>query len=268
MRFNRLYLWLVGFLQKVRRKVHRLCGREQFDEVELVYLQLSGELENKVMIDVGAHYGTAFAPFLLKGWRVIAFEPDQVNLDALNKRMKGIPIFAKDNLTIIQKAVTLKDGDRLDFYRSSESSGISGLIPFRNSHQVGQVAETITLKTALEEHGCDKAGFLKVDTEGFDLFVLQSFPWAEKEAPEVIVCEFEDQKTSHVGYVHQHLGQFLLDKGYHVLISEWEPIVRYGIQHKWSSMKRYPCTLESPNGWGNFIAVKNPRFLDKLIQSV
>ena len=94
-----------------------------------------------------------------------------------------------------------------------------------------------------------------MDTEGHDLFVLRTFPW-ETHRPDVVVCEFEDSKTVPLGYTYQDLGSFLVDRGYQVLMSEWYPVVRYGIAHRWRRVVRFPATLEDPAGWGNFIAVR------------
>ena len=105
---------------------------------------------------------------------------------------------------------------------------------------------------------------MKIDAEGHDLFCLKGFPF-EKVRPEVILCEFEDRKTLPVGYSYEQLGNFLLDKGYHVLISEWEPIIRYGIKQKWHSVKRFPSKLDNDDGWGNFIALNCEENLNKML---
>jgi hypothetical protein len=145
----------------------------------------------------------------------------------------------------------------VSFFSSEQSTGISGLSAFHDSHVEAQKVDVITLT----EFFCDKpmpeVDFLKIDTEGHDLFVLQGFPWARSK-PAVIECEFEDTKTVPLGYTFHDLACFLVDKGYKVYVSEWHPIVRYGIRHDWNRLVRYPCELADPKGWGNLLAFRDP----------
>ncbi|MCB0069545.1 MAG: DUF115 domain-containing protein, partial [Caldilineaceae bacterium] len=41
-------------------------------------------------------------------------------------------------------------------------------------------------------------------------------------------------------------------------VSEWWPIIRYGISHDWRRLFRFPGKLAEDDAWGNFIAFKNP----------
>ena len=40
-------------------------------------------------------------------------------------------------------------------------------------------------------------------------------------------------------------------------LSEWHPIIRYGVRHDWNTIKKYPCVLDDSDAWGNLIAFKN-----------
>jgi hypothetical protein len=53
------------------------------------------------------------------------------------------------------------------------------------------------------------------------------------------------------------LARFLADKGYVVYVSEWHPIIRYGIRHDWNCLVRYPCELSNKKGWGNLLAFRD-----------
>src|SRR3546814_10935540 len=92
--------------------------------------------------------------------------------------------------------------------------------------------DTLFPYTTLFRSDIDGVDFLKVDTEGHDLFVLQGFPW-ERFRPAVIECEFEDAKTVPLGYTFHDMARFLLAKGYRVLVSEWHPIIRSGVRPDW-----------------------------------
>src|SRR3546814_14166191 len=65
------------------------------------------------------------------------------------------------------------------------------------------------------------------------------------------LCEFEDVKTVPLGYTYHDMAGFPLEQGYRVYVSEWHPIVRYGIRHDWRRLVPYPCELSDPSAWGN-----------------
>lgn len=201
-----------------------------------------------LMVDVGAHFGTTTKPFLAMGWRVIGFEPDP-------KKHAALKELAEDpNFTLLKCAVGDTPAENVPFFTSQESTGIASLVPFRDSHEKGPTVEIRTLRDVLAEHGVEHVDYLKIDAEGYDLRVLQGFPF-DAMTPRMVVCEFEDAKTNQIGYTTHDLGQHLLDLGYEVYLSEWHPVVRYGITHRWRSLRPYPCELEDTNGWGNFVAV-------------
>lgn len=201
------------------------------------------------MIDVGAHFGESFAPYLKMGWKVIAFEPDPSNRARLLENTKA------EAIQLYDCAVGDREEERVPFFASPESDGISTLTAFRETHKEVNRVRLTTLAKVLGEAKTEKVDFLKIDTEGHDLFVLRGFPW-ERLRPEVVVCEFEDFKTIPLGYDFRQMGDFLIAQSYQVFLSEWAPILRYGTSHRWRSFKPYPCTLSDPKGWGNFVALK------------
>jgi FkbM family methyltransferase len=206
------------------------------------------------MVDVGAHHGGALEAFAQSGWSVHAFEPDPSNRAELMSGPGRMPSVHVDS-----RAITEIDGDQLELFTSDVSSGISTLTAFHPSHHATATVETVRLDTYLAR--IDRVDFLKVDTEGHDLFVLKTFPWSRLK-PQALVCEFEDRKTVPLGYGYRDLAQFLVDQGYVVLVSEWYPIVEYGLSHRWRAMHRYPHQLASADAWGNLIAVE-PRLLPR-----
>lgn len=235
-----------GLIGNYRREDHAYC-----DEAKLV-AEFLAEGISGIMIDVGAHHGSALAPFLDRGWRVYAFEPDPDNRKRLLARYGHNPLLSVDS-----RAVSDKADQSVAFYSSSESTGISTLTPFRDTHQkVCQVCTTRLLDFC-RDNEIKHVDFLKTDTEGYDFMVLKGFPW-ETVRPSAIQCEFEDRKTLPLGYNFHDMARFLMDKGYTVFVSEWHPVIRYGIRHDWRRLVPYPCQLVSPDAWGNLIAFKNP----------
>ncbi len=200
------------------------------------------------MIDVGAHFGTSFRNYLADGWRIIAIEPDPSKHEKLS-RFQADPRF-----TLLTAAVSDAERDAAAFYASDESTGISSLLPFRGSHREIARVPVTTLRRIIEPMNLDRIDYLKIDTEGMDYKVLLGFPW-ERLTPEVLLCEFDELKTRGEAHDFRSSGDLLLERGYAVYLSEWHPIVRYGGDHQWRSLRRYPCDLVDPAAWGNFIAV-------------
>ncbi len=224
--------------------------KKSFDEGNLIqaFFNRAKTRTPGVMIDVGAHFGESFGPYEKKGWKVLAFEPDPSNRERIKIK--------SDKTKLYDFAVSNQSGLELEFFTSDESSGISGLVAFHDTHTSKFKVKTITLTEIVEEEQVSNVDFLKIDTEGNDLLVLKGFPF-DKMKPQVILCEFEDKKTQHLDYTYNDMGDYLMSKGYKVFISEWYPIERYGVKHKWHSIKPYDSNskLNDPSGWGNFIGV-------------
>lgn len=222
---------------------------ETFSEAELIAAWFRVHPRKGVMVDVGAHFGESLAPYLKLGWEIHAFEPDPANRAKLKENIDVSKIHLHDC------AVSDHEEDGVAFFASPESDGISSLSAFRETHKEVNRVRLTTLDAMLPASVVRRVDFLKIDTEGHDLFVLRGFPWARLQ-PDVVLCEFEDSKTIPLGYDYKAMGDFLLSKGYQVFLSEWEPIVRYGIQHNWSHFVSYPAKLNNAQGWGNFVAFK------------
>lgn len=228
------------------------------DETRLIAEYLQSKRSPAIMVDVGAHFGSALSHFANRNWQVYAFEPDPDNRQQLLRKFSG-----HSNVSISSSAVSDRSGQTVSLYSSDESTGISTLAPFRDSHEAKCQVTTTTVKEICEQQRINHIDFLKIDTEGFDLMVLQGVPW-ERIKPDIIECEFEDRKTVPLGYTFDDLAQYLLDRGYFVLVSEWHPVISYGIKHDWYRLTTYPCKLASPDAWGNLLAFKEPPDLTKV----
>mgnify|MGYP005842235629 CR=1 FL=1 len=236
-----------------------------WDETKGIAELFSENLNGSVMIDVGAHVGTALAPFLEMGWRIFAFEPDNKNRSKLLERLSKHK--HKDFVTLDTRCVSNKSQKGVCFFTSEESTGISGLSAFHETHHESQKVDITTLTEFFQDKSMPDVDFLKIDTEGHDMFVLQGYPW-ESGKPAVIECEFEDLKTVPLGYTFHDLACFLVEKGYNVYVSEWHPIIRYGIPHDWQQLMRYPCELADPKSWGNLLAFRGPIDEQALVASL
>lgn len=236
------------------RKLREALGRgNPNDEVRLVSEALARQRGRAgMMLDVGGHHGESLEEFAEHGWQVHCFEPNPANHSHIARRIAGIG----GKVTVFQVAVSNMSKSGLTFYLSDESSGISSLHAFHHTHKKAFDVDAITLADHCTSHSISKVDFLKIDAEGHDFFVLQGIDW-EKLRPDVVVCEFEDVKTRPLGYTFEEMADYLIERGYRVVVSEWHPIERYGIAHKWRRHVEYPCLLVDPAGWGNLIGVSN-----------
>ena len=240
----------------------RLLHPSAPDEPALVLGAFAKLSQTGVMLDVGAHHGTSLLPFARAGWQVYAFEPDPQNRAVLTANTADL-----SNVHIDPRALSDHTEQGAAFFQSRQSSGASSLKSFLPSHQASASVDVTTLENILDEIAmpAQAVDFLKVDTEGYDLMVLQGWPWAAGQ-PRLILCEFDDFKTKPLGYDFLALAQFLAGKGYSLLISEWYPIEKYGVQHSWRRFAEYPCWLKSPRAWGNIFAVQEQALYQALVQ--
>lgn len=219
----------------------------EFDEAKLIRAYFAAHPRVGTIIDVGAQFGTSFRDYLNDGWRAIAFEPDPSKFEKLAK-YEGRAGFALHKVAVGEKPI-----ESLPFYTSPESTGISSLLAFRDSHQVATHVRVVVLGDVLKAENIKSIDYLKIDTEGYDLAVLRGHDWSI--LPEVIMCEFDEIKTRHLGHTYRELADLLTSHGYEVYVSEWAPIIKYGGGYQWRSLLKYPCPLGDANAWGNLVAV-------------
>lgn len=229
----------------------------RYSEIDLFYRILNRTGPSGFMLDVGAQFGESSRPFLNRGWKVLAFEPDPNP-----RKQESLARMFSPSFELRRVAVSNVPRENMTFYTSEESTGISGLSAFRETHRATCEVRVSTLALELQEYAFPRVDFLKIDTEGFDHFVLQGYPWAERPVlkPRAILCEFEDLKTLPLGYNWSDMAQFLSCHGYTVLVSEWYPIVRYGSVHTWKQVFPFNSGQSvDPKAWGNLLAFQSPK---------
>ena len=216
----------------------------------------------KTMIDVGGHFGGSSKDFAEKDWKIYAFEPDPSNRKKFIRNLGH-----KKNIILDPRAV----GERVEtnkvFYSSPESTGISGMLAFRDTHEQVATVDVTTIEEVIKDNKLTHIDFLKIDVEGYDFDVLKGVPWSRLK-PDIIECEFEDAKTLRLGHTWRDICDYLVSFGYTVYVSEWHPIIRYGISHDWNAMKKYPCELNDENAWGNLLAFKEDPGEEKINKAI
>jgi FkbM family methyltransferase len=227
-----------------------LMLKQNPDEIQWVYEFLKDNFKYRIMFDVGANVGASLVPFAKDGWSIYAFEPDSVHRKVLQSKQSQYP-----ELTVDKRALSDEVKTGVPLYRSNVSPGISGLSVFHASHYFSEHIDTTKLSIVIQENDVSNIDFLKIDTEGYDFFVLKGNDW-KKFMPRILMCEFEDRKTIPLGYNFHDMACYLSDLGYHLVISEWEPVIEYGNQPRWVRLVTYPCDLLDTEAFGNIFAFR------------
>ncbi len=148
----------------------------QSAELDL-YRLLATRICTKQMIDVGAHHGVTFRPFLGAGWSVVAFEPVAANrcvlaehfATATNLTIRPEAVSNNSGTKSLRLAVQL-DGTPHEYYHSLERIGDD---PYHRKGCAVEV-EAVSLNDLAARGEIPRhIGFLKIDTEGHDLAVLK-----------------------------------------------------------------------------------------------
>jgi FkbM family methyltransferase len=241
------------FFKKYRTN-KTLSFREQkfyVDESEVVsrYLKEINSFYG-IIFDVGSFRGTSIFHFKDKNWEKHCFEPNKDVFKLLESNTKEFKNIFLNNIALDELPNKEKN-----FYTSNVSLGISSLLNFDDSHYLKDSVQTTTIKNYVELNNILDIKVLKIDVEGFDLNVLKGNDW-NLIKPEIILIEFEFNKTKLLNFSPNDLANYLIDKGYSIYISEWYPIIKYGTQHSLKAFYPYSGRKIDKKTWGNFIAFK------------
>ena len=232
---------------KLIKQFRNFFVRNKFSETDLIERFFFSNKIVGTMIDAGVHFGESFVNYAKNNWTIYGIEP---NPESIAK----IPKF--NNFTLYQNAVSDIDDQDVVLYTSTESTGITSLVPFHSNHKPYVNVKTISFRTIIQKENLKKIDYLKIDIEGYELFALKAFPF-EIIKPSIIICEFEDKKTKILKYSYKDLADYLIKQDYTVYVSEWYPIEKYGGHHKWRDIGIYKGSIINEDAWGNFIAVSN-----------
>jgi FkbM family methyltransferase len=211
---------------------------------------LAHQIEPKWMVDIGAHRGTMFLPFLQAGWRIDAFEPFTSSFEWLesqfgqNERVVLHPEAVSDtSATKAFHLATSVDGEQPhDFYHSLE------VLRDDDFHRKGDTVEVTTVCIDdLVERGelPPEVGVLKIDTEGHDLQVLKG---AGRLSAEVVSVEFwcPEHPQGPSPYPPEEIVELMQGRGYSNYIV---------VEHDLADNARFRASLSDvpPEAWGNLL---------------
>ncbi|VFQ45310.1 FkbM family methyltransferase [Desulfoluna butyratoxydans] len=186
--------------------------------------------EGDFCIDIGAHCGDTSLPMGLaagKTGSVLALEPNPYVYPVLEKTARSNSDIA--NIKTVMAAAGLEEGFMVFEYSDSgfcnggRHENISAL---RHGHAFNQTVFAINLEQELKSDYAallPKLSFIKIDSEGYDLYILRSIEGILKEYHPVIKAEVF--KKTDYNYRNQLLS-FLLERGYSVFKITGEPLTK------------------------------------------
>lgn len=172
---------------------------------------------NATLLDLGSNIGTVTIPLCKRrpDIRSYCVEAAPWVADYLTK---NIEVNQLKNVTIIHRALHMKDDETFKFFSPKDEFGKGSLSPVYT--QDGIDVLTLTVDTLIQKNGLSKVDFIKIDVEGYEYY---AFKGAEKllmrdDAPPILF-EFADwaenlAKDRKAGDAQQ----FLKECGYNLFI--------------------------------------------------
>ena len=230
-------------------------------EISLLQYILS-YIDNRTVVDVGAHVGDVAQRLLDCGCQVYAFEPFPASFAALQERLGS-----RADFTASPVAIGAVDGEgQLNIATSAteaqgtEAQGLdASLFHSLVDHPLGtsiRFAEALPVQirslASLRQTGeiPSQIGLLKVDTEGADIEVIKGL--GEPDIP-VVMTEYWDSHHAFGAGTHGHLGptvELMRSMGY-----AWHVVI-YHIDEDESISYYFNDAHTVPRSWGNAIFFK------------
>jgi FkbM family methyltransferase len=162
---------------------------------------------NNTYIDIGAHIGTTCLPYSRLFKEVHAFEPNTISyyLLKMNIEINNIENIKHYNMAIYNKKKTctiLKHSENTGCYYIKESDEIEGSIPM------------VKLDDMIYDNPID---FIKIDTEGSELFVLEGAHDLILKNKPLINIETNNCSDKYFGYNKERIFEFLKSLDYKIL---------------------------------------------------
>lgn len=158
-------------------------GRHGLNSAEERFLRrVAPALQDGVLLDVGANRGcyAAYLRQLAPNSTIYAFEPHPATFARMAERLSGARVHTvRQALSDHAGATQLFDFAAED--GSTQASLSRAAVEIFDSGVVGHEVTSTTLDDFLDAERIEKVAFLKIDTEGFDLKVLQGATRAIRE---------------------------------------------------------------------------------------
>ena len=182
------------------------------------YLDFAELKDGDVALDLGAYSGLSaifFREMVGKSGRVIAVEPDPVNLNTVITNLAYYQRLIKKEIEVLAGAVW-EHNDGIDF--SMESSMGSTAVQYVGRRADCAIVPTYTLSKIAEMYDLKKIDFIKCDIEGGETVVFKDLEFFKKFKPRIII---EAHNIREVSVVHEVVAQ-MSALGYRVRLAKQE----------------------------------------------
>jgi len=173
--------------------------------------------EDSYVIDVGANIGflsLQFAHSCSKGM-VFSFEPDSQNFRNLKK---NIELNQVDNIRIYKNALGAK-AETVTLYKLFENNPGANRILFTKPgtpHQEESI-DVLVLDQIVDDFNISRVNVIKIDVEGFEIFVLQGAMNMIAKCRPVLFVELAEVNLRQHGYTSVSLVEFIEQLEYDVM---------------------------------------------------
>lgn len=190
--------------------------------------------DDAVIFDVGANIGSICLPmaYSLPRSTVYAFEPTDFAFAKLEQNLKLNPDLQK-RVTAIQTFVSDENNtdSKLTAFASWRIDGNDSVADKIHSvhggTQKNATQKQITLDSFVRENNISRLDYIKIDTDGHELFVLRGAREVLKRFRPLIVFEVMNYELSAQGISFADLENFLVPLNYKMIVSDSEkPITK------------------------------------------
>ena len=140
--------------------------------------------DDRISIDIGANIGiyTLLLSHLYPKCKVISIEASPTIFEKLKLNCQLNNLLPGSNLVLLNKAVSDKDGTRVDFYEKHSMSTMSKefltsisskIITNKDDELHKEIVRTVTIDNLAETTNINEISFLKIDVEGAEVLVLK-----------------------------------------------------------------------------------------------
>lgn len=200
-----------------------------WDEKTLKFFyEQTARVENPVVLDIGANTGSfTLLATLHKGMKVFAFEPNHYAAESLLTSAVMNNVYHK--LSFFHSALSDKNEEAYLKIPNGQS-GLSTLAdnPTRFRPVTKIEVKVYSLDYVCADAGIKKVDFIKVDTEGHELFVLRGGEKTIRENKPQMLLEYYAPNTRQFGYEPHEITDLLESWG-----AKWEQVSNEDIWVMW-----------------------------------
>lgn len=194
------------------------CVQELSDYKKIRQYMESFE-KGSVFIDVGANSGLCAIPISMRGYKVCAFEPVEINAIALTQ---AISLNRASSVRLFNFALSdVEEKKPIYVPTATDNASFNSVAAVKNVPKDGMTSELVSCHTFDNVLACfsneideRKIRFIKIDTQGFEYPVLLGMSRFLRRAKQLSILVEVDDHSTLAGYSYIDLHNFLTDLGF------------------------------------------------------